>query len=198
MSTSTKFANALDWMAEMAAETRKSLEEYLSLEYPMNVIASRDGGYVVVFPDLPGCLTQADTITELPELAEEARTLWIEAEYEDGRDIPLPSYPEEYSGKFVARMPKSLHRRLAEGADRQGVSLNQHVVDLLARGDAQVSTEHALEGLEERLAQRIEHLAEQVEKLRFPITQMPFATDRAGQLRPRKQAPRRSPYVVGA
>jgi antitoxin HicB len=80
-------------------EPRRSLEEYLALEYPFNVIADRDdGGYVVMFPDLPGCMTQTDDIAEVSPFAEEIRTLWIETAYEDGDDIPLPSYPEEFIG----------------------------------------------------------------------------------------------------
>jgi predicted HicB family RNase H-like nuclease len=39
---------------------------------------------------------------------------------------------ERYSGKFALRLPKSLHRQLAEGAVRDGVSLNQYLVTLLA------------------------------------------------------------------
>ncbi|MFN8558498.1 MAG: toxin-antitoxin system HicB family antitoxin [Dehalococcoidia bacterium] len=121
---------------------RKPLDFYLSLQYPFNVIADPDdGGYVIEFSDLPGCMTQVETLDELAAMAEEARTLWIETAYEDGQDIPLPSYPEEYSGKFVLRLPKALHRQLAVAADRDGVSLNQHIVALLAERDtlAQVS-----------------------------------------------------------
>lgn len=140
---------------------RKSLDEYLALQYPFQVIADPDGGYVMVFPDLPGCMTQAETMDQIPVMAEDARHAWISVAYEDGDDIPLPSYPEEYSGKFNVRLPKSLHRRLAEGAERQGVSLNQYVLELLARGDAQVSAERALAALEGRLVQKIELLAEQ-------------------------------------
>lgn len=131
--------------------TRKSLEEYLSLEYPFTVIADPAGGYVVAFPDLPGCLTQFDRLEELPAMVADARRLWMETAYEAGHDIPLPSYPEEYSGKFNLRVPRSLHRSLAEAAERQGVSLNQYVVSLLSRGDAQARVEERLAALEERL-----------------------------------------------
>ena len=80
-------------------------------------------------------------------MAEDARQSWIEAEYERGNDIPLPSYPEEYSGKFNVRIPKSLHRALAKASRREEVSLNQYVLSLLARGDAQYRVERLLEGL---------------------------------------------------
>lgn len=129
----------------MATTTRRPLAEYLAMQYPFNVIADEEGGYVVVYPDLPGCMTQVESLDELPAMAEDARTGWIETEYELGHDIPLPSYPQAYSGKFVVRLPRSLHRRLAESAEREGVSLNQYVVALLAGGDAQARLERRRE-----------------------------------------------------
>ena len=119
------------------AVSRHSLAYHLAQEYRFNVIAGYpdEGGYVIEFPDLPGCLTQIESLDELVPMANEIRELWIETEYERGRDIPEPSYPEEYSGKFNVRLPKSLHRQLAEQAAADGVSLNQHVVALLAAGN---------------------------------------------------------------
>lgn len=131
---------------------RKSLEEYLALEYPFNVIADPDGGYVIVFPDLPGCMTQVGSLDEVGPMAEDARLLWLETAYEQEElDIPLPSYPEEFSGKFNLRLPRSLHRRLAESAEREGVSLNSYATELLGRGDAQERVERRLAALEARL-----------------------------------------------
>jgi antitoxin HicB len=54
-----------------------------------------------------------------------ARQLWLETTYEDGQDIPLPRDDREYSGKFIVRVLKSLHRQLDLLAEREGVSLNQ-------------------------------------------------------------------------
>lgn len=118
---------------------------------PLNVTADPTGGYVVTFPDLPGCYTDADTLEELPAAVEEARTLWLETAYDQGIEIPLPSYPEECSGKILLRVPKSLHRRLLDQADREGVSLNQYAVSVLSRGDAQASVERRLEAIEQQL-----------------------------------------------
>ena len=118
--------------------SRLTLPEYLAREYRFNVIAGDpdEGGYVIEFPDLPGCMTQVESLDELVAMANEVRELWIETEYERGREIPPPTYPEEYSGKFNVRLPKSLHRLLAWQADEDGVSLNQYVVALLAAGTA--------------------------------------------------------------
>lgn len=136
----------------MASGERRSLEEYLALSYSFDVVADPDGGYVILFPDLPGCMTQVDSVDEIPAMANEIRELWIESAYEEGKEIPLPSYPEEYSGKFNLRLPRSLHRQLAESAERDGISLNQYVVSLLSRRDADARVEQRLCRIEERLA----------------------------------------------
>jgi predicted RNase H-like HicB family nuclease len=113
------------------ATTRLPLSYYLEQEYPYTVIPD-EGSYFIKFPDLPGCMTQVESPAEIAAMAEEIRTLWIEGEYEDGHDIPEPVSTSGYSGKFVVRLPKSLHRELAEGAEREGVSLNAWVNHLLA------------------------------------------------------------------
>jgi antitoxin HicB len=74
---------------------RESLEHYLALAYPYRVLADPDGGYVAVFPDLPGCMTQAETLEEIGPMAVDARRGWIETAYEAGQDIPLPSHSGE-------------------------------------------------------------------------------------------------------
>ncbi len=118
----------------MTAQPRRPLSGYPALEYPFNVIADSEDGYVVVFPDLPGCMTRIDDLGELTAMASDARKAWLETEYDHGAEIPLPSYPEEYSGKFNLRLPKSLRQRLAGAAERDGVSLNQFAVALIAEG----------------------------------------------------------------
>src|SRR5690606_10465757 len=67
---------------------RPTLEEYLERKYPFNVIADPDGGYVIVFPDLPGCMTVADDVDEIGPMAEDARRAWITTAYHRGMDIP--------------------------------------------------------------------------------------------------------------
>jgi predicted RNase H-like HicB family nuclease len=130
----------------------RTLQDYLELEYPINVFADPDiGGYVIEYPDLPGCMTEVEVLSELPEMAEEARRLWLTTAFNQGLDIPLPSYPETYSGKFNVRLPKSLHRKLVESAEREGVSLNQHVVSLLSEAVTLCAIERRLTALEASL-----------------------------------------------
>ncbi len=130
---------------------KEPMNVYLDLLYPFNVVAD-DGSYVIVFPDLPGCVTQVEHPDEVGVAAEEARTLWIETAYEQGLEIPRPSEPEEFSGRFNVRIPRSLHHQLAEHAKREGTSLNQYVTYLLASGNAQHEAATNLHAVREELA----------------------------------------------
>ncbi len=111
---------------------QQSLEDCLSLQYLVTLYPASEGGYVAQIKDLPECLTQGETLEETVSNINEARELWIETAYEAGDEIPLPS-TTDYSGKLLLRMPKSLHRCLAETADRENVSLNQYIVSLLSK-----------------------------------------------------------------
>jgi len=113
---------------------RKDLKFYLNLRYPITIHPDPDGGYVAEIEELPGCMTQAETIDEAFKAIEDARQVWINGTHEMGQDIPLPRDMEEYSGKFMVRIPRSLHRTLAHAAKREGVSLNQYIGSLLAAG----------------------------------------------------------------
>ncbi|MFB2833729.1 type II toxin-antitoxin system HicB family antitoxin [Floridanema evergladense] len=117
---------------------RESLEFYLSLKYPITLYPDSDPevGYVIEIKDLPGCMTQGETVDEAMSNIEEARELWIEAVYEQGNDIPLPSTENQYSGRVLLRMPRSLHQQLVENAEREEVSFNQYVVSLLSERNA--------------------------------------------------------------
>src|SRR3989304_1845299 len=108
---------------------RKPLKYYLSLKYPVTIHAAPEGGYLAEIEDLPGCLAQGETLNEAYELIEIARRMWMDSAYEDGWDIPLPrTERREYSGKFNVRVPKDLHRKLDQLAEKEGVSLNQFLV----------------------------------------------------------------------
>jgi antitoxin HicB len=68
--------------------------------------------------------------------AQRAIAAWLEAATAAGRAIPEPSVGEpldRYSGKFVVRVPRSVHARLARKAKQEGVSLNQLVSSVLSR-----------------------------------------------------------------
>jgi predicted HicB family RNase H-like nuclease len=66
---------------------------------------------------------------------EDAKRAWIEAAMEDGLSIPEPLSLDDYSGQFKLRIPKSLHRSLAEHAREEGTSMNQYCLYLLSKND---------------------------------------------------------------
>jgi len=123
--------------------TEKDIEYYMNLPYRVEIYPEPDGnGYTALVPELPGCMTCADTLEELWGMIEEAKRGWLEVSLEDGDYIPEPApvEVEEYSGKFVVRMPTSLHQQLAKRAKQEKTSLNQLVVMLLAEGMGRRST----------------------------------------------------------
>lgn len=68
-----------------------SAEEYMKLPYRMEVIPdAEEGGYTVIFLELPGCLTCGETIEEAMQNAEDAKREWILSTLEDNQDIPMP------------------------------------------------------------------------------------------------------------
>jgi antitoxin HicB len=109
---------------------KKDLAHYQALSYPIELI-QEGGGFVASHPDLPGCIAQGVTADEAVVNLAQARAAWLEVRFEDGLFIPAP-LPEEFSGRISLRMPAALHASLAANARRQGVSLNQYMVTLLA------------------------------------------------------------------
>lgn len=70
----------------------KDLNYYLSLHYQKVITEDFDeGGYIVSFPDLPGCITIVDNLSDVEEMANEAKEIWIKAAIEDGYAISEPS-----------------------------------------------------------------------------------------------------------
>lgn len=127
---------------------RQPLAFYLAQPYAYIVEPDpAAGGFVISFPELPGCLTQVEEAAEIAPMAAEIRELWLESAWQQDLDIPLPA-PIEYSGKFVVRLPRSLHRSLVASAERDGISLNAYISTMLARGDAQHAVECRLEAIE--------------------------------------------------
>ena len=90
------------------------------------------GGFLIEFPDLPGCMSDGETVEEAMKNGQDAIACWMLAAKEIGRDIPHPGDLESQSGKWVQRVPKSMHSRLVEKAKQEGVSLNTLVVSMIS------------------------------------------------------------------
>ena len=104
-------------------------------KYPFTIreLTSNDGGgFLIEFPDLPGCMSDGETVDEAIVNGYDAVQCWIAVAKEKDRDIPLPGDVENQSGKWVQRVPRSLHARLTRRAKREHVSLNTLVVSILS------------------------------------------------------------------
>lgn len=89
---------------------------------PLNI--DEDGGYLVTFPDLPGCMSDGESIAGAIGNAAEAEAAWIKAAEKWNKPRPQ---------KLVARLPVSLHHDLTVKANQEGVSLNTLIVSMLSR-----------------------------------------------------------------
>jgi antitoxin HicB len=89
------------------------------------------GGWLASFLDLPGCMGDGETPAAAIEDGYAAAAAWLKVAEECGDPIPDPGSGGA-SGRFVARIPKSLHLRLISRAQQEGVSMNTMVVSMLS------------------------------------------------------------------
>ena len=105
------------------------------IAYPFEVrplSPDEGGGFAISFPDLPGCCSDGSTPEDAIENGRDALASWLAVARASGDKVPEPfSRP---SGRFVQRVPRSLHVQLIARAKAEGVSLNTLVVTLVAEG----------------------------------------------------------------
>ena len=114
----------------------KNVEYYMNLPYNYIVqpITDESGTYFYArVLELDGCQSTGETFEEAYKNLKEAMRGWLEAKLEGGFDVPLPVGYDDFSGKFVVRIPKSLHYRLSVEAEQEGVSLNQYALYKLSK-----------------------------------------------------------------
>ena len=122
-------------------------EDYVEQPFTKTVKRDDEGDFVARVVELPGCVAHGPSESEALENLTELQALWIADALEAGDAIPAP-LPDENrlpSGRWVQRVPRTLHQRLAIRAKMERVSLNQLVTSLLAEGvGAKKTTEDTL------------------------------------------------------
>lgn len=128
-------------MTEIAIKPIKPpypFEAYAHIIEPLSV--DEGSGFLITWPDLPGCMADGATEEEAIENGRDAFLCWMSATADMGDSIPTPKFKTvaadiaESSGKFVQRVPKSIHAQLAARAKQEGVSLNTLVLSFIANG----------------------------------------------------------------
>jgi len=105
--------------------------------YPFEVrpLAMEDGGgYMISYPDFAECISDGETIDEAIENGQDALKATIAALKAKQLAVPAPNSGGVASGKFVARVPKTVHAQLTMRARAEGVSLNALVLTFIAQG----------------------------------------------------------------
>lgn len=106
-------------------------------DYPLELrplTADEGGGFLVTFPDLPGCMADGETPEDAMAEARGAFDCWMAAQLEDGRPVPIPGGGDAAPVRFVQRLPRSLHMALKALAQRDGVSMNTMATVMIAEG----------------------------------------------------------------
>jgi antitoxin HicB len=91
------------------------------------------GGFLVVNPDVSYCIADGKTTEEAIGHGRQALEACLVTIAESGHEIPSPA-SRGSSGQWRQRVPRSLHARLVDEAEQEGVSLNALVTALLAEG----------------------------------------------------------------
>ena len=114
----------------------RTIDEYMRLPYKMEITPdTEEGGFVVSYPELPGCISIGDTVEEAYANAMDAKLAWLEAAIDNNTVIAEPFNADDYSGQIKLRIPKSLHKSLAEHSKQEGISMNQYCLYLLSKND---------------------------------------------------------------
>jgi len=107
------------------------------IDYPFEVrplTADEGGGYLISFSDFAECISDGESIDEAISNGRDALKATIAALKAKKLPVPAPNSGGVASGKFVARVPKTVHARLASRARAEGVSLNALVLTFIAQG----------------------------------------------------------------
>jgi len=99
---------------------------------PLN--AEDGGGFLISYPDFSECISDGATLDEALKNGKDALKATIAALKTHGLPVPAPNSGGVASGKFVARVPKTVHAQLATRAKAEGVSLNALVLAFIAQG----------------------------------------------------------------
>ena len=106
-------------------------------DYPFEVrplSTEEGGGYLISFPDFAECISDGESVDEAIENGLDALKATIAALKSKKLPVPAPNSGGVASGKFVARVPKTVHAQLATRARAEGVSLNALVLTFIAQG----------------------------------------------------------------
>lgn len=93
--------------------------------------SDEDNGFIATCPEFPNLATFGKSQKKAAAEAQSVLEDFLEIIAEDGATPPQPQKYQEYSGQTRLRIPKTLHKELAESAEYEGMSLNAYMVNSL-------------------------------------------------------------------
>lgn len=111
----------------MRAKTNRDLDAYQFTVRPLS--REEGGGYLVEYPDIPGCMSDGETIEEAIANGREALRDCVDVFIESGRKLPKPGIE---AAQWRQRLPRTLYSKLTRQAENEGVSINSFVTAIIA------------------------------------------------------------------
>ena len=151
---------------------KKDLKYYLELNYPIEITKipeDEGGGYSASIPFLGrnAFLSDGETIEEALKNLDIIKEENFNRMLEKGIPIPEPEAEnvEEFSGKFLVRVPKELHRELVRKSVKNGISLNQYIQYVISKGIAFSTFEEATDSY----CKKFEQVLTEMKKIDYQI-----------------------------
>ncbi len=141
----------------MTSNIEKQLTEHMKLPYTVVLRPDEDGDVVASVQELEGCVAHGANDAEALKNLATVKRMWLTAALNAGKQIPVPQCGDDElpSGKWVQRVPRTLHKRLVEIAKIEGVSLNSLVQTYLGLAVGQ----HTSKFVEVRKPAEVEYAA---------------------------------------
>ena len=111
----------------MRARKNQDLDQYQFTVRPLS--KEEGGGYLAEYPDIPGCMSDGETVEEAIANGREALRDCLDVFRESGRKTPKPSVE---AAQWRQRLPKTLYSKLKKQAENEGVSINSLVTAIIA------------------------------------------------------------------
>ena len=111
----------------MRRRTNRNLDAYQFTVRPLS--KEEGGGYLVEYPDIPGCMSDGETIAEAIANGREALRDSVAVFQESGRKVPKPGIE---AAQWRQRLPRTLYSKLTVQAENEGVSINSFVTAIIA------------------------------------------------------------------
>lgn len=107
-------------------------KEILRKPYARRLVPDESGGFVASIHEFPGCIAEGDTPDEALISLEKAASAWLESAMDTGYHVRDPVSFYGYSGKIALRVPRGLHKQVAELSELEECSVNQLLVTAIA------------------------------------------------------------------